>query len=475
MLKILKKYSNTIIQHFSSNLNGLNEKTRQNIIAQDLNSEKIIVYFNIVFIFFVGVIYFISPKGFSEGSFQPVPIALAIYLAVLVARLYILLKIKTANSWLAYSSIIIDISIIAILIWSFHLQYQQQPAFYLKTTTFTYFFVAISLRTLRFNSKAVLFSTLVVVFWWIALTIYAANVQGEYATSFVDYTLNNKILIGAEVDKLIAVILVGFFLATSIGYARFLLVKAEKEATDLNTVAKFFSPSVSKKILSDDRYNSSGIAEIKEGSIMVTDLRKFSSISQTIEPKNVMEILSSYHSVVVPIILKNNGNIDKFLGDGILINFGTAINDPLHALNALKTAEELVVALNDWRQSIFKDKQICLDYGIAVDSGSIIFGTVGEKNRLEFTSIGNPVNAAAKLENYNKIIKTRFVTTQQTFNLATQQGFKPKLSFIQLAKQNIFGLKGLLDLAAIEIKAVDNIPKDRLEEIKNSYLGNTNQ
>ena len=429
----------------------LSAGTQAAIKQQEKNSEFLIHWIQTVFVVFIGLLYLISKKGFPNDfqvEFQPVPYVLSFYFTALLIRLFLLYK-DIFSEPIIYISIFIDISVLAVLIWSYHIQYVQPSAFYLKAPTFMYFFFFIALRSLRYNAKHIFFAGGCTIMWWTFLTVYATNTSPMAAGNFIEYGTRNVVLVGVEIDKMLAIAIVSFVLILGGIRSRTLLATAEKEAATVQAFSRFFSPEVSDKIQSSDKWLKPGYGKIREAVSLMIDLRKFSKLSFTIPPEKSMAILSHYHKVVIPIILKNKGTIDKFLGDGVLIHFGAADESEYFAANALRTADELLEGLTKWCQSVKEEENLIIDFGISACYGKLIFGTVGDSGRLEFTIIGSPVNTAAKMEDHNKNLQTRFLTTQETYALAQEQGYTPQYNYETFSEQKIAGLNISLELVGI--------------------------
>ena len=153
--------------HFPERVHALIER-------QQNNSEILIgwVQFSVVCVF--GILYAVSPKTFGEeADFAPVPFALAGYFAFTLWRLTWAYRGRLPR-WFLSTSVIIDILLLMGLIWSFHLQYQHPPAFYLKAPTLLYVFIFIALRALTFSTRYVFLTGAAAAFGWLAMVLYAA-------------------------------------------------------------------------------------------------------------------------------------------------------------------------------------------------------------------------------------------------------------------------------------------------------------
>ena len=134
----------------------LPERVSQAIRDQEDATERLISWIQLVVVLTFGALYFAAPKVFSDdAAFAPVPWALAIYLLLTVIRI-VWSHMTRLPSWSLAVSVFFDMTLLMVLIWSFHLQYEQPASFYLKAPTLLYVFIFIALRALRFEARFVL-------------------------------------------------------------------------------------------------------------------------------------------------------------------------------------------------------------------------------------------------------------------------------------------------------------------------------
>ncbi|HNL20782.1 MAG TPA: adenylate/guanylate cyclase domain-containing protein, partial [Rhodocyclaceae bacterium] len=157
--------------------------------------------------------------------------------------------------------------------------------------------------------------------------------------------------------------------------------------------------------------------------------------------------LGEYQGLMVPLVKAHGGSIDKFMGDGILASFGAVAPDPEYAANALRAVDAIMAAAAEWRQRRGAVGGASPEVGAGLAAGEVVFGIIGEGRRLEYTVIGDAVNLAAKLEKQNKAESTRGLTTQDTLELARQQGYSGTKE-IRFARR-VGGVAELLDLAIL--------------------------
>lgn len=391
-------------------------------------SEMLIGWVQLAVVTLFGALYLVSPKTLPEGAeFAPVPWVLGFYLAFTLARLAAVHRGRPKD-WLLYVSAIVDMGLLFALIWSFHLQYMQPAAFYLKAPTLLYVFIFIALRALRFEARFVIFSGVVAAIGWSLLAFYAvADPAGMklITRDYVLYLTDNRVLIGAEIDKVVSILTVTAIIAVAIGRARRLLIRAVAEGAAVHELSRFFAPEIAQQITAAEQQIRTGEGQARDAAILFCDIRGFTVFANSVEPAVLMRALADYQSRIVPIIQRHGGSIDKFMGDGIMATFGAAMATTSYAADALRAIDDIMQAAEDWKDERREAGLPELRVGAACAAGPIIFGAVGDETRLEYTVIGDAVNLAAKLEKQTKAERVRALVDAATYEAALSQGYAP--------------------------------------------------
>ncbi|MGB5159070.1 MAG: adenylate/guanylate cyclase domain-containing protein [Desulfobacterales bacterium] len=134
---------------------------------------------------------------------------------------------------------------------------------------------------------------------------------------------------------------------------------------------------------------------------------------------------------------------------GILAAFGAAVPSDTYAADALRTTDAVLAAVELWNAKLTADGRPQIRVGAAVSTGNIIFGAVGDADRLEYTVIGGAVNLCAKLEKHNKTEKVRALTTQTAYTLAFQQGYRLLGEDRQLRQRRVEGVDDSVGLVVL--------------------------
>lgn len=428
-------------------------RVRAAIERQQEQSEILIGWVQLVIVVLVGTVYESSSMagGVVQEDYSFEFDVLVIYGIFCLVRLG-LAYARLLRPWMLYLSVIADMFLLMGLIYSFHYKYAQPAVFYLKVPTLLFVFLFIALRALRFEARFVLFTGLTAIAGWIGLILYALDGRGGPANptdDFVEYMTSNAFLIHAEADKIIAILLTTLVLALAIARARNLLVQAVSESTAAQDLSRFFDPGVAARIRGAAMSIRAGEGELRDVAILTVDLRGFTRLSTELPPDEVMKVLQDYQSRVCPLIAEAGGSIDKFLGDGILASFGAVMPSDTAAADALRAADAVMAAAAAWRERRRAAGLPPLEIGLAVASGRVVFGAVGDGERLEFTVIGDAVNLAAKLEKHNKEEGTRALTDGATYALAERQGYHAPAAREHRRNRKVGGVGESVDIVVL--------------------------
>jgi len=439
---------------------ALPERARKALGEWQDASEVLVGWIQVGAIVVFASFYAVTPKTFSPNvPFEPVPVTLVIYGLFTALRLVLAYRRLLTRSFLI-ASIVVDMAVLMVTIWSFHLQYQAPPALYLKAPTLMYVFILISLRALRFEPLYVIAAGATAIAGWIALVLYALVISPEgvaITRSYVAYQMSYSILIGAEIDKLLAIGMVTAILALTQIRARQVLLSSVSEKLASADLSRFLAPDVASKIRSGDGKITAGQGELRSAAILFVDLRGFTPFASAMPACHVTSFLADYHARIVPLIEARGGSIDKFLGDGILASFGAASDSATYAADALCAIEDILREDERWHAAS-TDMVVRPRVGASAAVGEIVFGAIGHGDRLEYTVIGEVVNYAAKLEKHSKKENARAIVSDRTMELALEQGFAASLAFDKRALRSIDGVSGLHDLFVIAKDQAGNTP-----------------
>ena len=177
---------------------------------------------------------------------------------------------------------------------------------------------------------------------------------------------------------------------------------AFERANTREAFARFVPEAVVDEVLrSADGLRLGGVQ--REGTVMFSDLRGFTSFAETLEPPQVIDALNRYLTEMSEAILDHGGTLVAYMGDGIMAVFGAPLQQPDHADRGLAAAREMLQRLegfNQWLRDT--DMHDGFKMGIGLNTGPVMSGHVGSERRLEYTALGDTTNTAARLEGMTK-------------------------------------------------------------------------
>lgn len=193
---------------------------------------------------------------------------------------------------------------------------------------------------------------------------------------------------------------------------RYLLIKEEKRK-----LKKYFSLYVAREVVDEILAHPEKIklgGEVKNLTILFSDIRGFTEISETMEARNLVDLLNKYLTSMAKIILENRGVVDKFIGDAIMAFWGAPLPLENHAEAAVRTAllmsRQLKERNKEWKEFNYPEIKI----GLGLNTGEAVVGNIGSQDRFDYTVIGDNVNLASRLESLTKFYGVGIIISDST-------------------------------------------------------------
>ena len=201
-----------------------------------------------------------------------------------------------------------------------------------------------------------------------------------------------------------------------LGYGATVVENFVREQREKQRLSRFFSPDVLREVVRD-RDGRLLRPRRRLVTILFSDIRGFTTISERLQPEQVDEMLREYLSVMTEVVFRHRGTVDKYMGDAIMALYNAPREDSEHALNAIRTAlefQERVVPFSArWEAKL----GVPIRCGVGINSGEAVVGSLGSKQRNEYTAIGDPVNLAARLESVTKDYRVPIIISEFTYEL----------------------------------------------------------
>ena len=245
-------------------------------------------------------------------------------------------------------------------------------------------------------------------------------------------------------------------------------VIVEKKMFFEKRIRRAFSRFVPEQIIdslvlqADDKDEKVGVGETRAVAILFSDIRSFTNISEKNKPDVLVAFLNRYFSTMVEIIKKHGGTIDKFIGDAIMAEFGTPVSYEDNCKRAVAAAYEMREALKTIEiGDLVLPDGMEFNIGIGIHYGDVIVGSIGSKDKTDYSVIGDNVNLASRLEGLTKTYGSQILVSDSVREDAGEDSF----CFRHIDDVRVKGKKN-----AVPIYAVDRDQNEFPAEYKDAYI-----
>lgn len=388
-----------------------------NLAVFQERSEVVVVTIQLLMMLAIGIAIAFAPvEHNTAANLGMVQMGLCLLGLLSAIRLWVAIRLRTP-SWLLAMSIICETVLFTLTLWAYHRQWVGSNEMTGDNAYFTLVMLQIVLRGLRVQPIWVLFSGFMVLICWFGVG-YLNCLAGGYGADC------RIVMDGlSKYEMVLSIIAITLVLSLVLLRAKNTLLEAAGHSEMSKNLSRFFDKAVAEQIALSDTEMRPGHGVSRQAAILFTDLRGFTYASSKLSPDGLIALLQEYQQLVVPIIQAHGGNIDKFMGDGILASFGAIADSSTYAADALRAVDDILMAVKFWQMDRNSSGLITVDIGAGVGIGEVVFAVIGDETRMEYTVIGGTVNLAAKLEKHNKETATKALTTRLGFEKAIEQGY----------------------------------------------------
>jgi adenylate cyclase len=172
--------------------------------------------------------------------------------------------------------------------------------------------------------------------------------------------------------------------------------KLQQEALTRERFQRLLSPAIAEQVISGKVEVAKG-GELRQTTVLFSDIRGFTSMSESRSAQEIVDMLNEYFELMVEIVFRYEGTLDKFVGDEIMALYGSPVTHTDDPIRAVRTALEMLQVLGEWNAQRAAQGKVPVQIGIGINTGEVVAGYLGSSKALEYTVIGDAVNTGARL------------------------------------------------------------------------------
>ena len=269
-------------------------------------------------------------------------------------------------------------------------------------------------------------------FLWIALlpdTLMTTSRQS------LDSGMSSEAVIGRFLDpnsvsltnffnQIVFLGLVTLTLTATVWRSRHLVRRQVAAESERASLSRYFSPNIVRELSA-----STGALDrpiVQPAAILFADMVGFTRLTERMEPEALIDLLREFHGRLAGVAFANDGTIDKYIGDAIMVHFGTPRPRDDDAVRALTCAAAMIAEIERWNAERVRHGQEPIEIGIGLHYGEVVVGNIGHHaRRLEFTALGDAVNVASRLERLTRDVGIRLMVSDDVIRAVQSLGLDP--------------------------------------------------
>jgi len=373
---------------------------------------------------------------------------IAVIALVAIGYSLFLLARRAAVGTVGLAGCVIDIAVLSTLpiIWYLSVGGNDvPPAYMLKTqiTVVTLGVIALNALALRPLYPLVIAAGGICVH--VGLLVYVLQEPRTIVSSdFVDSAMGSAVSLEFVLVSMLIIAVTG----SALGYLTFVARRTVIQGVRLEVAntqfSRYFSPGVVSRISSEADTMLGVGGRTQQVAVMFCDIRDFTTITEKLPPSEVVGFLSQYHTRMVDVIFGFGGTIDKFIGDAIMVTFGTPDPSDDDAERSVRAGLAMNTALHELNVDRERLGLPEIQHGIGIHFGPVIAGNIGTNDRLEYTVIGDTVNVASRIQDTCKAVGEAFLISD-----AVKMFLPPDIQVRALPEQRVKGRQAPVKLYAV--------------------------
>ena len=224
-------------------------------------------------------------------------------------------------------------------------------------------------------------------------------------------------------NQIVFLVLITAILTLTVWRSRRLVRKQVAAEAQRTALSRYFSPNIVRELAN----NSEALERpaVQPVAVLFADIVGFTAISERLAPPALVELLREFHGRMARAALAHDGTVDKYIGDAIMVHFGTPHRQDDDPVRALACAADMIEEIELWNVERAAANEAPIHVGIGVHYGDVIVGNIGDARRLEYTVLGDTVNVASRLEHLTREVGAPLVVSNELLDAVKACGIDP--------------------------------------------------
>ncbi len=213
------------------------------------------------------------------------------------------------------------------------------------------------------------------------------------------------------------------------------LIEEQEKRKVRSAFQQYVSPEVIRRVLNDPGSVTPRKTEI---TVLFSDVRGFTSISESLDAQDLARLLNNYLTEMTRIIFRHQGTLDKYIGDAVMAIWGAPYTEPKHGERCCRAALAMIARLAELQKKWVAEGLPAMDIGIGINTGIASVGSMGSALRFGYTAMGDNVNLASRLEGLNKVYGTTILISESTRrDIADERMIIREIDFIRVVGKSL--------------------------------------
>jgi adenylate cyclase len=335
------------------------------------------------------------------------------------------------------------------------------PQLNLRTPNFLYLGVFLVGMALSYSPALVIWTGIALILAWSAGFLWVTNLPDSLPHSsreMLDGGLSSASVISRILDpravslttwhnQIVFLVLVTVILALTVWRSRRLVQRQVAAETERAALSRYFSPNIVRELSTSSRALDQ--PAVQPAAVLFADMVGFTAISERLGPEALLALLRDFHGRLARVAFAHDGTVDKYIGDAIMVHFGTPRTQRDDPARALACAGAMISEIQRWNAERVKAGDLPISIGIGVHYGEVLVGNIGDAQRPEYAVLGDTVNVASRLERLTRETGAPLVVSDDLVSAVRGCGVEPATLLAGLCRDQARTVRGRREPVAI--------------------------